>query len=104
MSVTTCATCGHGRDRCKCDRFEPAKKLGILRAHMAACEWRAALALAASFPRLGDHKTAIERGHQAFVRPEFCRAIGRDPDKLIAEAIRALRERYDREESDAATA
>jgi hypothetical protein len=72
----------------------PPRKIDELRAIMAAGDWPRALAFAAKFPRLGEFKRAIERGHQAAARPEFTRAVGRDPDADIAAGIAALRERY----------
>lgn len=72
----------------------PPKKIDVLRAFMAAGDWRSALGLAAKFPRLGEHKTVITRAWEAVQRPEFYRAIGKDPEALIGEGVAALRERY----------
>ena len=72
----------------------PVAKIDTLRAYMAAGDYRKALALAASWPRLGDEKIAIERGHEAYARPAFQRALKRDPEALIAAAIAALHRRY----------
>lgn len=73
---------------------EPPQKIEQLRAFMVAGDWRAAIKLAASFPQLGEEKAAILRGWESFVRPEFQRAIGKDPDALISEARAALVRRY----------
>ena len=72
----------------------PPKKIETLRAYMAAGDWRAALRLAAAFPRLGEHKARIERGWEAAARPDFQRQLGRNPEVLMADGIAALRERY----------
>ena len=72
----------------------PPRKSDRLRAHMAAGDWRAAVSLAAKFPRLGDHKTRILRAQEAYTRPGFQRQIGRDPAALILDGIAALKERY----------
>ena len=69
-------------------------KIEKLRVMMASGEWRDALKLASSWPRLGTHKTRIERGWAAFRSPEFYRDIGKDPDELIRDGIAALVERY----------
>lgn len=69
-------------------------KLAKLKRFMAAGQHREALRLAASWPRLGDHKAAIERGRAAAVHPEFYRQIGQDPNTLVAVGIAAIRERY----------
>lgn len=70
------------------------RKIDQLREKMVAADWRGALAIAAKFPRLGEHKTAILRAWEATVRPEFQRQIGRDPEQLIAAGIEALKARY----------
>lgn len=65
-------------------------KASKLRALMAAEAWPAALAMAAKFPRLGKHRAAILDAHEAIVRPDFMRAIGRTPETLINKGIEAL--------------
>lgn len=69
-------------------------KLSVLRKLMDAGDWRGALKMAATFPRLGDEKAAITRGWEAFARPEFCRQLRKDPDALIADGMAALMRRY----------
>ena len=72
-------------------------KLSVLRNLMNAGDWRGAMKLAASFPRLGDEKAAITRAWEAFTRPDFCRQLRKDPDALIAEGRAALMRRYSAE-------
>jgi hypothetical protein len=72
----------------------PPKKIDLLRAHMAAGEWRAALHLAARFPRLGEHKVRITRAWDALANPRIYREMGRNVDALVADGIAALKERY----------
>lgn len=69
-------------------------KLDKLKAAAAAGRWDDALAIAAKFPRLGEHAAAIKRAHEALHSPGFFRQIGRDPDMLVQIGIDALRERY----------
>ena len=69
-------------------------KLTKLKTHVAAGDHRAALKLAAGWPRLGEHKEAIQRGWAAMVNPDFYRQIGQDPGLLIAAGVVAIRERY----------
>ncbi len=70
------------------------KKIDQLRALMAAGEWRAAISMASKFPRNGEHAQAIARAQEAYMRPEFQRQIGRDPDALIEAGRKALEARY----------
>ena len=63
-------------------------------------QWEIALRIAAKFPRLGPHKIAIERAHQAYSNPAFFRQIKLDPEALKAEGRRALLARYAIRESD----
>ena len=72
----------------------PPTKLSILQAHMAAGEWRQALALAAKFHDLGDHKKQITRAHDALQNPELYKQMGKNPMALMQEGIAALKERY----------
>jgi len=69
---------------------------GRLLQHMRNGEWAAALRLAASFPRLGEHRDAIQRGWQATVRPEWSAQMGRDASQDVEAGIEALKARYER--------
>ncbi len=69
-------------------------KLVQLKAAMRAGDWALALRIAARFPRLGEHREAIVRGHEAYAHPQFYAQLGYDPEKLKAEGRRALVERY----------
>jgi hypothetical protein len=75
-------------------RRGPPTKLSRLQTLMAAGEWDKALALAARFPRLGAARDAVLAAHNARLRPDFYRQIGRDPAELVAAGIAALRSRY----------
>ncbi len=76
---------------------QPRTKLSRLLELMADGDNRAALKLAASFPRLGNHKEPITRGWAAIQSPDFYRQIGKDPDALVVAGVEAIRERYDLE-------
>jgi hypothetical protein len=52
------------------------KKINILFAYMRNDNWPSALRLAASFPRLGEHKAAIVRAHKVLARPGFYAQLG----------------------------
>ncbi len=69
-------------------------KISKLRKYMANDEWRKAVLMAAKFGRLGTQKGAILSAREAYLRPEFQRAIGKDPAALIDNGIAAMRERY----------
>ena len=66
-------------------------KLAILREMMAEARWRDALKLASSWP---DATKEVRCGWEAFVRPDFQRQLGRNPDTLVAAGIEALRRRF----------
>jgi hypothetical protein len=70
------------------------KKIDLLRDAMSKNDWKRALSIAAKFPRLGEHKEQIIRGHEAYTNPRFYSQLGREPEHLIAEGIDALKERY----------
>ena len=72
----------------------PPKKIDLVRAAMAANDWRGAVAIAAKFPRLGDEKDAIMAAQEAYTRPDFQRQLGRDVEALKAAGIAALRGKY----------
>ena len=68
--------------------------LDELKKYAAQNDWRAAMRIAAKFPRLGAEKAAITRAWEAMNRPDFYRQIGRNPDDLIDAGIAALRQKY----------
>lgn len=69
-------------------------KVSVVRERMAAGDWPKAIALAAKFPRLGEHRDAITRAHMAITNPAFVRGIRKDPDALIEAGKAALIDRY----------
>lgn len=60
----------------------------------AAGDYRAALKLTASWGQLGTHKERITRGWAAVNNADFYRAIGNDPEALVADGLAAVAERY----------
>lgn len=80
-------------------RSDPSKtKLACLREVAARGDWLGALRIASRFADLGEHKAAIMRAQEAVLRPDFQRQLGRDPERLLAEGLAALRARYRLEE------
>ena len=69
-------------------------KLSQLKAFAKAGAWQKAIGVAAKFDRLGIAKAPILQAQEAYLRPDFQKQIGRDPAKLIAAGIAALKERY----------
>ena len=69
-------------------------KLSQVKQYMADGNYHTALRLAASFPRLGDHREPITRGWAALTNPGFYREIECDPDELVAAGLDAIRERW----------
>jgi hypothetical protein len=72
-------------------------KLAALVAAVHAHDWPTAFRIAARFPRLGPERVAIVRAHEACVRPDFYREVGKDPELLIAEGKAAIFSKYEKE-------
>jgi len=53
-----------------------------------------ALRIGKSFRMLQDQKVAIQRAWDAYQNAHFHRQIGRDPDELVREGIKALKKLY----------
>lgn len=70
------------------------RKIETLVRYMRSENWPCALRLAASFPRLGEHKAAIVRAHEVLAHPGFYAQLGLDEANLLDEGIAALRARY----------
>lgn len=76
---------------------EPETSAERLRRLVAGEDWRAALKLGASLPRLPEpDRTAIQRGWEALSRPAFARELGRDPERLVEAGKAALRRLFGR--------
>lgn len=73
-------------------------KLAKLKGLLASGDEIGALRIAAKFPALGEHKERITRAWAAHTNRDTYAAMGQDPDALIADGIRAIRERYNIEE------
>lgn len=69
-------------------------KLYQIHAAVAANDWRKALAIAARFPQLGQHKVAIVTAHECLAHPGFYKQLGKDEAALIEAGKAAMRERY----------
>jgi hypothetical protein len=69
-------------------------KISLLKNYIAQEKWLEALRLASRFPRLGEHKSAIIRGYEAWVHPDFYQQLGFDVSAIITEGKKALLERY----------
>jgi hypothetical protein len=70
------------------------RKIDLLMNAMDENDWGKALSIAAKFPRLGEHKNDIIRGHEAITMPRFYQQLGLDTDELISNGIEALKARY----------
>jgi len=70
-------------------------KLEQLKKLWDAGDYRNALKLAATWPRLGEHKKAIQQGWAAAWNPGFYHQMGKDPAALYRDGLGALAERYD---------
>jgi hypothetical protein len=74
--------------------LEPRTKLSILLEHMEAGRWQTAFRVAARFADLGAHRNAILDAHRAYADPRWTRALGKDPEAVIASGRAALIARY----------
>ena len=61
---------------------------------MKAGDWDKALAMAARFPRLGKHKSAIVGGHEANHHASFYKQLGKKPEAMRQAGIDALKDKY----------
>ncbi len=69
-------------------------KLARVRQAMSDGDWDTALKLAAQFDRLGEHGDAIKRAANVLLSPALYAELGYDLEKVKAEGILALKERY----------
>ena len=69
-------------------------KISEVRRLMAAGDMRGAILLAAKFPRLGREARDILGAREAYLRPDFQRQIGRDPEVLKAAGAAAMVVRF----------
>ena len=69
-------------------------QLAKLRRLMAAGDTVGALRLCAKWHDLGAQKERITRGWAAYQNPDFYRQLGHDPDACFADAVAAVRERW----------
>jgi hypothetical protein len=65
-----------------------------VREHVQAERWREAFRLAKRLKGLGGDMLAVERAWMAVSNPSFCRQIGLDPDKLMADGQAILRRHF----------
>ena len=73
----------------------PRTAIQNLRTLWAIKDYRKALKLAASWPRLGNHRDTIRTGWSAAYNPRFYEEMGRDPGALYRAGLVAICERYD---------
>lgn len=74
--------------------MQPQTKLSAVRCAMQAGDWQRAIALAARFPQLGEHRGAILDAHGAYTNPRFALQLGKDLDALKAAGAAALLAKY----------
>lgn len=69
-------------------------KISVLKERVRENNWEKAILIAAKFPVLGEHKKAITGAREAYLRPDFQKQLGRDPETMKQEGIKALISRY----------
>ena len=72
----------------------PQSKASLIRGHMAASRWAEAIRIAASFPRLDKHRTAILDARTAYTNPRWLVQLGIDPEVAKVAGQMALQERF----------
>ncbi len=72
----------------------PVDKLGAIRAAAAAGQWGEALRIAASMSHLGKQRGPILTARGAMLNPDFYLELGRNPDALFDEGVKAMKERW----------
>jgi len=61
---------------------------------MQCGQWQEAIRLAAKFPRLGEHRTAILSAHMAYTNPRFVVQLRKDIETLKRAGQQALLDRF----------
>lgn len=77
-------------------------KISLLKEKVRENDWKKAILIAAKFPVLGEHKKAITGAREAYLRPEFQKQLGRDPEEMKKRGIEALITRYKLSSSEGA--
>lgn len=75
------------------DKRRPTTADGV-RDLVRAGKYREAVLQASKFQDLGEARSAVLDAREAYLRPDFQRALGRDTDRLIAAGVAALQEKY----------
>lgn len=73
---------------------QPMTKLAQLKAAAALGDWQKAIAIAAKFPDLGEHRGAILEAHTAYTNPRWMACIKKDAEAAKQSGIAALCLRY----------
>lgn len=76
------------------NEFGDDTKLAKIRNAMKVDDWDLALKIAASFNRLGEHKTQIKRAAESISNPDIYIQMGFNLEDLRSEGILALKERF----------
>lgn len=69
-------------------------KASIVKEHMAAERWQEAIRIAARFPRLDQHRSAILGAHGAYTNPRFFIQLGKDIEAMKDAGRAALLDRF----------
>jgi hypothetical protein len=69
-------------------------KLSVVKKQMALNNWQEAIRLAAKFPQLGKHRSAILDANLAYTNPRFMMQIKKDLNALKNDGKLALLEKY----------
>jgi hypothetical protein len=72
----------------------PPTKTHKIRAAWAAGDCIGALRIAAKFFDRSEATKSFKRGMDAYNNPDFYRQLGKDPDSLVALAVKLLQKRF----------
>ena len=72
----------------------PPTKTDRIRAAWAAGDCIGALRIAAKFFDRSEATKSFKRGMNAYNNPDFYRQLGKDPDLLVALAVKLLQKRF----------
>ena len=66
----------------------------FIKTALARGDWLSALRLSSRFHDRSDDTLIFKRGFDAYQNPDFYRQLGKDPDEIVAAALKRIRARF----------